>query len=308
VNYEKIGTFIANKRKEKNLTQKDLAKIIGVTDKAVSKWERGLGCPDVSLLELLANALDVSILEILKGRIIENEVIPITEANDYVLETVNYTNNETKKKYDKLIQNIITCVIVSICSLLLFLNIFHIIYLNKTEVYNFTDNSVILDMKEKINKIENNINLIKNEKNIFTLEEKEKIVLFLETVITEYKDLSILSLNGTKQFKLKDLYLLDLEIPHVLNVIDSYRVLIKYNKTLEENLNLFIATYMMRSFIGNELYSEPRKVYKYNLSNYKYNELYYLGRINPRLYNLNWYLEELLYFSNQVVKVGEINE
>lgn len=263
----------------------------------------------MSLLEILANALDVSILEILKGRIIENEVIPITEANDYVLETVNYTNNENKKKYDKLILNIITCIIVSICSLLLFLNIFHIIYLNKTEIHDFTDNSIILEMKEKINKIENNIKLIKNEKNIFSLEEKEKIILFLETVIDEYNKISILSLDGTKEFKMKDLYLLDLEIPHPVYLTDNYRVLIKYNKTLEENLNLFQAAYVMRMFIGDDFYTEPRDSYQYNLlAIYPYSEFGYIDKITPRLHNLNWYLEEILYFSNQVIKVGEIHE
>ena len=61
LNQEKIGRFIAEIRKEKNMTQKELASKIGVTDKAVSKWERGLGCPDVSILELLANTLEVSI-------------------------------------------------------------------------------------------------------------------------------------------------------------------------------------------------------------------------------------------------------
>ena len=75
MNYEKIGKFISEKRKEKGLTQKDLATLIGVTDKAVSKWERGLGCPDVSILEILSECLNVSILEILKGRKIENEII-----------------------------------------------------------------------------------------------------------------------------------------------------------------------------------------------------------------------------------------
>ena len=99
MNYEVIGSFISKKRKEKNMTQKELASKIGVTDKAVSKWERGLGCPDVSILELLANALDVSILEILKGRKIENEVIPVTEMDDYVKETINYSNKTIKNKY-----------------------------------------------------------------------------------------------------------------------------------------------------------------------------------------------------------------
>ena len=53
MNYEKIGEFIAEKRKEKNLTQVELAKRLGVTDKAVSKWERGLSVPDVYILEIL---------------------------------------------------------------------------------------------------------------------------------------------------------------------------------------------------------------------------------------------------------------
>ena len=61
MDYEKIGKFILECRKEKNMTQKQLASLIGVTDKAVSKWERGLGCPDVSILGELSNALDIGI-------------------------------------------------------------------------------------------------------------------------------------------------------------------------------------------------------------------------------------------------------
>ena len=105
MNYEKIGDFISKKRKEKNLTQKELALKIGVTDKAVSKWERGLGCPDVSILEMLASVLNVTILEILKGRIIENEIIPVTEANDYIKDTVKISNDEINKKSKEVFEN-----------------------------------------------------------------------------------------------------------------------------------------------------------------------------------------------------------
>ena len=54
----KTGLFIAYRRKQKGLTQKDLSEKIGVTDKAVSRWETGRGFPDVSLLEALAEVLD----------------------------------------------------------------------------------------------------------------------------------------------------------------------------------------------------------------------------------------------------------
>ena len=54
---KKFGTFIASLRKENNMTQADLAKKLQVTDKAISKWERGLGFPDINSIEPLADAL-----------------------------------------------------------------------------------------------------------------------------------------------------------------------------------------------------------------------------------------------------------
>ena len=63
-----FGQFIAQTRKEKNMTQADLASQINVTDKAVSRWERGLGFPDISTLEPLAKALDLSMLELMRSK------------------------------------------------------------------------------------------------------------------------------------------------------------------------------------------------------------------------------------------------
>ena len=60
----KTGTLIRALRKERNMTQKDLAEHLHITDRAVSKWERGLCAPDISLLESLAETLGVSILEL----------------------------------------------------------------------------------------------------------------------------------------------------------------------------------------------------------------------------------------------------
>lgn len=62
---EMLGRFIAQRRKERNMTQRELAEKLHVTDKAVSKWERGVGCPDISLLEPLAEALELSVDQLL---------------------------------------------------------------------------------------------------------------------------------------------------------------------------------------------------------------------------------------------------
>lgn len=64
---EKTGTFIKELRKEAGMTQKDLANLLHITDKAVSKWERGLSAPDIAILEQLAKILHVSITELFCG-------------------------------------------------------------------------------------------------------------------------------------------------------------------------------------------------------------------------------------------------
>lgn len=64
---EQMGRFICALRKEQGLTQKGLAERLKITDKAVSKWERGISCPDISLLPALAAALGVTVNELLAG-------------------------------------------------------------------------------------------------------------------------------------------------------------------------------------------------------------------------------------------------
>ena len=63
----KTGALIAAARKERNMTQKELAKVLHVSDRAVSKWERGAGFPDISLLEPLADTLGLGVLDLLRG-------------------------------------------------------------------------------------------------------------------------------------------------------------------------------------------------------------------------------------------------
>lgn len=70
----KVGQLIYRLRKEKNLTQQQLAERMSISDKAVSKWERGLGCPDVSLLPELTGILGVELEQLLRGELDTNEV------------------------------------------------------------------------------------------------------------------------------------------------------------------------------------------------------------------------------------------
>ena len=73
VDLKKTGAFIAECRKKKNMTQKELGERLRVTDRAVSKWETGRSFPDVNLLEDLCRELDISVGDLLAGKKLEPE-------------------------------------------------------------------------------------------------------------------------------------------------------------------------------------------------------------------------------------------
>lgn len=118
---EKIAELIKKKRKEKNLTQEQLAKKLNVTEKAISRWETGRGTPDISLLIPLAKALDVNVSEILEGK--EDKTI-----NKNIEEILEYIDVSKKRKNTKLI---ILAIIFYIITLLLYLSYLKIEYTQK---------------------------------------------------------------------------------------------------------------------------------------------------------------------------------
>ena len=85
MNQEKIGKFIASCRKKQKLTQEQLAEKLGITYKAVSKWETGKGLPDVSIMKDLCNNLKITVNELLSGELINKEDYN-KKAEEYMLE------------------------------------------------------------------------------------------------------------------------------------------------------------------------------------------------------------------------------
>ncbi len=84
----KFGKFIREVRREKGMTQKQLADMLHVSDKAVSKWENGIGFPDIKLLEPLAEALDVSLLELMQSEHSKDGLMDARDAERVVADTV----------------------------------------------------------------------------------------------------------------------------------------------------------------------------------------------------------------------------
>lgn len=102
MNREKTGALIAAARKEKNMTQKDLAKALHVSDRAVSKWERGAGFPDVGLLEPLADALGLQVLDLLRGEEQEGAEPEVTVRRALVL-LVRQAREKTRRRWGQIL-------------------------------------------------------------------------------------------------------------------------------------------------------------------------------------------------------------
>ena len=106
------GTVIKELREKNKLTQQALAEKLGVSDKTVSKWETAKGFPDISLIEPLAEALDISVSEIIAGERLESS----PKTDDIISDLVDISINEQNRK--KKIYNWIIAITVAILYLI----------------------------------------------------------------------------------------------------------------------------------------------------------------------------------------------
>ncbi|MBO5153494.1 MAG: helix-turn-helix transcriptional regulator [Eubacterium sp.] len=121
---ERMGAFISRIRKEKKLTQKELAEQLHVTDKAVSKWERGMSYPDISMLESIAEILEISVLELLEGeRISDDASIEKEEAQQLLCKSISISDDEINRKHIRSKSIILFAALIIMLLLSIILNI-----------------------------------------------------------------------------------------------------------------------------------------------------------------------------------------
>lgn len=120
---KKTGIIISDARKKLNMTQKDLADKLYISDKAVSKWERGLCFPDIAVLIPLTEILNISLYDLLRGEKVNKKEVEETLKN-----TIKYTNSEINRKKKK-------CIIISsiIIFVIVFISIISLIFINKNK-------------------------------------------------------------------------------------------------------------------------------------------------------------------------------
>jgi len=105
MNIYEFGKFLSQLRKEKGLTQMQLAEKLNVTDKAISRWETGKNYPDIEIFEDLSNILDISISELLEAKRIEKENL-LDVSKEHIINQIK-KNKKSNKKY-----RIIICIVM----------------------------------------------------------------------------------------------------------------------------------------------------------------------------------------------------
>lgn len=128
----KIGKFISNLRKEKHMTQQELADKLNVTDRAVSNWENGRRLPDISLFKPLCEILGVSVNEMINGEKISDEQVLVV-ADNTIINALNY-NDKIKKS--RVVLLIILIFVVGLVMLFTFIY-FKTVY-PKIDIYNIS--------------------------------------------------------------------------------------------------------------------------------------------------------------------------
>ena len=146
---EKIGKFILKLRKDKKMTQQELADILNVTDRAISHWENGRSIPDISLFKPICEVFDISVNELISGERINKDKL-LKQSDENIINTLK--NNHKDKKKAK---HIIILLIIGIVIILT------IVFLNqypKINLYHFTlqgadpEKEYKLEKQIKINK------------------------------------------------------------------------------------------------------------------------------------------------------------
>lgn len=301
MNNNTIGKLIAELRKEKGMTQKELAEKLNITDRAVSKWEREICCPDISLLEDLSKILDIPIHNLISGKRNKEK---ITE--DTITNTIKYANDSIRKKIFRISNNILIGIIIIALTLLVFFNIKLQIQFNskyKTDLYPYILEKCLVNFDN----IETNLDVILENQGKYSDEDYKYIINTINKLkdnILINKDRELLKRNYYSHTEIIDYYKRSINYNIYTDLYQNniYHRLINYDKEIFNNLDGF---YTLLNTYNNSLS---------NLQEFYINDNYYLYifsktkvansvvnniRSTYQLYNL---------LLENIIMAGEINE
>lgn len=232
MNLQKVGKFIAKMRKKVGLTQSDLGEALGVTGKAVSKWERGLNAPDITVLVELSKLLNVTPREILMGEEIDNN-LTTEDDNEITISSINTYNNYSKKKYMKIIIILVSIIVLIITA---FSTTYFITNYNKCFVYKLSsaDENYHLEGLIASNQKENNIIItgIRSNDSYYINRDIDKYIVVLKINNFEvYK--------GIYNYNVND----NIDVFKNFNLNITNNQVLSWNKEIKGNYKFYVVLY-----------------------------------------------------------------
>lgn len=261
---QKTGKFIAEMRKKNGLTQSDLGEALGLSGKAISKWERGINAPDISLLTQLSKILNVSVTEILTGEKVK-EKITKNHADKITVSSIYEYNTFFKRKYIRIITILISILILlfSIFSGIYFINNYNrcsvyklksgseLVYLEGLIASNQKENSIIINgikfqnenegTKEKIFVTSNKIELYINNCLVYNYDKK-----YVQKVSID-ESLSSLNVNFYENEDLNKYIIKG-------NYLEKIKLIVTYKTIDNEIKKLIIPIEVEKKFSNNKLF------------------------------------------------------
>jgi DNA-binding XRE family transcriptional regulator len=303
MNQVKIGNFIKTLRKEKKLTQKELADYLGITDRAISKWERGLGCPDVSLLEDLSKYLGVSILELLKGERLEDK----QNCNQKdLLKLINWSKENIIQNIQTISNYVTIFIIATICLIILITNIKSILF--TTKKYDFSndylndlnDIPVSKTCNELIEELNNKIEQILNNQGTYSNEDYSNMKTYMNTLKATLQEQANDTYCNQTNYTFQDLVGFYLKhqnlITYPLDNKKLYPIILSHNPTLSNNL----ISYSTSKASIQEIY--------FNLYSYLEQPYYLTNRLPYQDYSPNPYFIIKSIYTSELILVNDIIE
>lgn len=250
----KTGIIISDARKKLKMTQKDLADKLFVSDKAVSKWERGLCFPDISVLIPLTEILNISLYDLLRG-----EKVNKKEVEETIKNTINYSNGEIKRKKKKYIT--ISSIIISFIVLV---SIISLVFVSKNN-----DIGAIVD-RDTIH----SINYYSDYKTTLDNTNGEKLELIVMKLPLRWKE---------RQFEVNDS---TIKINYGVSYKDVVKAYDDENYVKEAMINIASVIFTMVSDVDS---IEIRYTdYRYSISKEKLQKAYDISDFEEVIENDNW--------------------
>lgn len=218
MNLDKIGLFIMKLRKEKGFTQNELGNMLNISGKAVSKWERGICAPDISLINDLSNVLGISPTELLAGKKLNIDADKIKKGplENLILVIIKVLNK------NKIIKTLAIFVFIIISFIVTFSIIYTISNYNRCSTYNLYSNNYDFEVDGII---------IINNKNSFIMLNKIRYINFNNKQDTFIDNIKVILKIGNNNFLIEEKNFERTRMREILNNITIY---------INDNINPFI--------------------------------------------------------------------